>query len=277
MVAPVAPLVVASAIGAAGSLIGGLSAQSKQEKFSREANKIERERNQLERERFQFARQQAQQQWQIYRTKILPIELQAADLGIEARELALRQGQKQAQLYDQFFTPIAQQVVAQAQEGVADRTGRVVSEAAGDVSTQFQRQREIDQRNLSRLGVRPDSGRFAGTQANLGLAEAGARSAAINTARDREQTRQEGTNFNRLVSASNLIRPYGALPSQGANVSGSRSPSFSGANLSSSASTAAAAQFGQQASNAFSGIGNIAQLGIKAYGAGLIDSSGNLT
>ena len=100
--------------------------------------------------------------------------------------------------------------------------------------------------------------------------EASTRVSAINQARFKEQDRQDTTNLNRLIAASNVIRPFGALPSQGVNISGARAPTVPGAPaLSSSASQNAANQFGQQAADAYGVYGDIASLGVKAYSAGI--------
>ena len=256
--------------GLAAPFLSGQEAEKNQRKATKQTLQIESERNKLERERFAFARQMAQDQWNIYRTQILPIEQQAADLGIEARELALRQGERQANLYNNFFVPLANKIQVEAQRQTEDRTAQVTAQAGAEVSRQFQRQREIEERRLGRFGVRPDSGRFRGRQGTLGLNEASTRVAAINQARFREQDRQDTTNINKLIAASNVIRPFGALPSQGTQISGARAPSVPGApQLSSAASQNAASQFGQRAADAYGVYGDIASLGVKAYSAGI--------
>lgn len=214
-------------------------------------------------EQLQFAREQ----WSVYENQILPIELEAQRLGIDAQTLAMERGRDEYEMYQDYYRPMQIKMSELAMEGVEDQTGRATREAAETVSQQFERNREISKRNRERAGLRPDSGRYQAVDRAEGLTEAATRASEVNKAREREIDRQEGLNFNRLAVASGRApAPY--APVQTTNVAG-LNPSGIG-NLYSSAGNmmgAAGASAANAAGLRYQGIANTIGGGIDAYSA----------
>lgn len=178
----------------------------------------------------------AKEQWEVYETRILPLELEAQNLGIDAQQLALSRSQDEYEMYQDYYRPMQIKMSEIAMEGTEDRTEQVTRDAAERVSKEFERSRDISRRNNERAGLRPDSGRYQATDRVSGLQEAATRSSEINRAREGEQQRQEVTNFNMLASATGRApAPY--APTQ--NVSQPGLNPTTTANMIASSNTAA--------------------------------------
>lgn len=157
----------------------------------------------------------AQEQWDVYERKILPLELEAQSLGIDAQQLAQQRGEDEYAMYQDYYQPMQIKMSELAMEGTEDRTEAVTRDAATRVSQEFERTKAIARRNLERAGVRPDSGRQRGADKQVGIAEAATRSSEINRAREDEQTRQETTGFNMLGAATGRAPAPVAATQQG--------------------------------------------------------------
>ena len=112
--------------------------------------------------------------------------------------LPLQTDAARAQLEDQIQTlgmmePVKTNFFQQAAQGV-DVNGRV-AQAQADVAKGFQDTQAATARQMSRMGVNPNSGRFAGVTASNDLAKAAAVAGARTTAR----TTAEDENFKRLA------------------------------------------------------------------------------
>ncbi len=82
------------------------------------------------------------------------------------------------------FRPVEQKIVADAEAyDTPERREQAAGEAVGDVRSQFGVQRGVTERNLTRSGVDPSSGRMADFQIGLGNAEAASSAHAANQAR----------------------------------------------------------------------------------------------
>ena len=221
----------------------------------------------------------AKEQWDMYETRILPLELEAQGMGIAAQELALQRGEDEYQMYQDYYQPMQVKMSEIAMEGSEDRTEQVTRDAATRVSQEFERSKEVTRRNLSRAGVRPDSGRAEGGERQAGLSEAATRSGEVNRAREGEQVRQETSNFNMLGAATGRApAPYaptqqggqaGLNPSQTAAMIGNANTAAGNSSL--TAANAAGLQYatyGNMASGAMQGVSS----GISAYNA--LPSSG---
>jgi hypothetical protein len=235
------------AIGGA-SLLMGAEAQGDASDAARAQQAALNEQNQLARE-----------QWEQYSENILPLEIEAQELGIDARKLAQQRGEDDYKLYTDFYRPVQEQFATMAQEGVRDQTDRATREAAETVAGQFDVARGTEQRNLERRGVRPDSGAYRSNERQYGLAEAKASSGAINLARENEKDRVENENFSRLSVASGRA-PGGNRPTQASG----------GTSLSPTASLSAyggiASQYGNIANNNAANAGGIVQGGLELAG-----------
>jgi hypothetical protein len=237
-----------AAVVGAGSLILG-------EKGRRDAKRQNNTQNQL----LSAQTQLATDQWELYRDKILPLELEAQELGISARELAQKRGEADFKLFDDFYRPVQEQFATMAQEGVRDQTERATREAAETVKGQFENQKSIEQRNLERKGVRPDSGAYRSNERTYGLEEASATAGVVNLARENEADRVENENFNRLSIASGRA-PGGYTPTQ--------SPGSNKVNPNTAVAAYgnAANQYGRQANASAENAGGVVQGGLELAG-----------
>lgn len=168
----------------------------------------------------------AREQWDQYTTNIMPLELESSRLGISAQELALSRGEDDYQMYQDYYRPMQIQLSELAQEGVKGQYDRVTRDAANEVDKQFKREGEIQDRELSRMGVKPDSGRYKAGLNDLSSRNAAARSYAKNTATEQERDRVEGVKFNRLATATGRT-PASSAPTQNTNVPGLNPSSIS--------------------------------------------------
>jgi len=75
-----------------------------------------------------------------------------------------------------------------------------VNNAANDVGSQYNVARGIQQRDMARMGVNPNSGRWQGMQESMARAEAAARAGAMTSARFTGQQ----ANWNRSLQAANV-------------------------------------------------------------------------
>lgn len=141
----------------------------------------------------------AKERWQMYTEKVLPMEMEAAQLGISAQKLALQRGEIDFKLYQDYYAPLQIEAINEARN-MEPQYERVTSDAASDVSQQFDRQQGIQERNQRRMGVRPDSGRAESLDRTGGLVESATRAEMINRAREGERDRVETSKFNRMAS-----------------------------------------------------------------------------
>ena len=80
----------------------------------------------------------------------------------------------------------------------------MVNDATQDVNGAYSRGRESGMRNLSRMGINPTSGRFAGAEKDYALARAAAEAGARNRAR--------------ITSRNQSFANYGQIAGMGANI-----------------------------------------------------------
>ena len=226
----------AAAVTAGASLYSAYKSGKAADRAAKQQSRAIDQQSQSAREQLEFAKQQ----WNTYKTKIMPLEIEAAQLGISAQELALRRGRDDYNLYKQYYRPLQEKmagfyggVLEEVQDGVVDRIEpqyeRRARDAAATVDAQFDRERAILRRDLQRRGVRPDEGGYFGRDRSAGLAQAAARAQAMNTARETERDRVEGQNYlrdqvNFQSKLAALTRtPMGVAapaPSQSTNVPG---------------------------------------------------------
>jgi len=156
----------------------------------------------------------AKEEYETYKTQILPLELEAKELGITGQQLAVQRGQTDLDLYNDYYVPLQKEMIGEA-TNVEAQYDRVTRDAATDVDNAFGRQKEIEQRNAERTGLRPDSGRYKGMDRSRELEQAGTRSFAINRATEGERDRVETTKFNRMATVLGR-QPGASAPIQGA-------------------------------------------------------------
>lgn len=187
--------VAAAVVGT--SVYGAYTAKEEGKKNRRAAN----EQAQLSHEVSMRQLDLSEEQWNTYVDTILPMEIEAQQMGLSAQELALKRGEKDYQLYTDFYAPLQEDFVTEAREGVEGQFDRVARDAGDRVDQQFDRERQMTRRALERKGVRPDAGSYGGTEEAMSHAQAAARANTINQAVESERDRVEDTNFNRKAVA----------------------------------------------------------------------------
>jgi len=101
------------------------------------------------------------------------------------------------------FRPLEQGIVAAAQNYDTEaRREAAVGKALADVEQQFGNEAAQQQRQMTRMGVNPSSGKFAALSSQMSMAEAAAKAGAANKARD--QVELQG--YARKMDAANLGR-----------------------------------------------------------------------
>jgi hypothetical protein len=150
-----------------------------------------------------------------------PLAQRIAGQQIAAQDQQMAIAQEDRARYLSTFAPVEQGLVRRAQEFNTDAyQQQLAAQAAADAARAFDNTRNMNSRNLSRMGVSPGSGAFrsGGVQDVLGLASM--RAGAMTGSR----LQSEGEGMNRLYNAAALGR---GLPGQtlgaygGANASGS--------------------------------------------------------
>ena len=210
----------------------------------------------------------AQEQWDIYKTKIMPMEIEAQQLGIDARQLAQQRGELDFDIYEKYYAPMSEKFATEAMEGVEAQPERAAREARLSVDQAFDTEEGMAQRNLQRRGVRPGSGSDVSGTLDTGLNRAAAKGYAVNRAVEHERDRVEDVNFNRKAVALGR-QPLAQSAAQGG--AGGISPGLPGANLAGAGNTAYGA--GSQAASMGNAYANAAgnmvsggiQLGTQAY------------
>lgn len=99
-----------------------------------------------------------------------------------------QQRQQSAEYFNRLkavFWPVEDRLVKDAEAyDTPERREYEASKAAGDVGAQYGIAREANVRNMTRMGVNPNSGKFQLANNQMSLAEAGSRASAANAARD---------------------------------------------------------------------------------------------
>jgi hypothetical protein len=139
-----------------------------------------------------------------------PRQARMDDISVRASEQQMRIADaSEERATDNFrrykgnFVPIEDRFLQESMDagGAADQA-RVTGQAAADSEAQAAMQREITNRNLTSMGVNPNSGKFVATNRSNGLMAAASRAGAMTGAR--EGARRQGINMR--ASASNLGR-----------------------------------------------------------------------
>ena len=204
----------AVAIGG-GSVVNGIISNDS-------ANKARDQQNAMTQAQLDFAKEQ----YQNYLDNVQPLELEASKLGISTQQLALERGQADNQFYKDYYMPYQQQQTEaagrelQRQEqrsiqtdqynqkagdlynglidtvnGLTPDYNRVARDAAMSINNSYDQQKGIDERNLMRLGLRPDSGAYAGLDRRRTMQQAADRANAVNTAQEAEKQRVDNLKF----------------------------------------------------------------------------------
>ena len=154
-----------------------------------------------------------------------------------------------------LYGGVRQKMVDMANEGVkADLTG-VANRVSADAQSQFDKQRDEQNRNLNRYGINPNSARAISANAGLGVAQAASTTGLINNARTNEQRYADETTWNRRLNAGNMGNNTIANDANGVNNSMGDIASNYGAN---------ATRYSNSADAAMTTAGNFAGIGLSA-------------
>jgi len=128
-------------------------------------------------------------------------EVQQNDMAIAKANQA--RADEYAAYERETFRPLEKQLVKDAEDySTAGKREALATQAAADVNTAFTNAREQEGRALSRMGVNPNSGRFAALNNQLTLGEAATAAGAMNKTR----TDAEQLGFARRMDAAGLGR-----------------------------------------------------------------------
>ncbi len=155
----------------------------------------------------------SEEQWASYQDNVLPLEMEAQRLGIDAQTLAQQRGEREFQIYNDFYAPLQESFAKDAEKGIEGQYLRVARDAGGQVDKEFARAKDITERSLERKGVRPDAGNYKANEQQMGFSLAANRANSMNLARENEFNRVEDTNFNRKAVALGRM-PTGAQATQ---------------------------------------------------------------
>jgi len=105
-------------------------------------------------------------------------------LNMESQRRQMAIAEEQYQRYKDKFEPLQDEIIADAQayDTEANRE-RIASEAIGDVSTQFEIQRQNEKMRAGQYGIDPTSGRYRGMSEASNINEAATKASAANRAR----------------------------------------------------------------------------------------------
>lgn len=105
-------------------------------------------------------------------------------LNMEAQRRQMAIAEEQYQRQKTVFEPLQNEIIAEARayDTEANRE-RIAGEAMGDVSTQFEIQRQNDRMRSAQYGIDPTSGRYRGMTEATDITEAATKASAANRAR----------------------------------------------------------------------------------------------
>lgn len=215
----------------------------------------------LGREQLDFAKQQY--------AELKPLAKQVSDAQVAAQQQTMQQGQEYYDYMKSTFRPIEQGLVQRANEFNTDAyREQLASQAAAAAGRAFGTTQAAGMRAAASMGVNPNSGRFAGIQAQGQLGLAAQRAGAMTGARQQA----EALGYARQVEAAGLGRnlsgaSLGAYSAAtGAGSAGLNSAMAPGSQLMQGMASGAATT-GQGLNMQMSGLGNILQSQTSVYGA----------
>lgn len=157
---------------------------------------ISAEQMKLGRESLDFSKQQYADSM-AEAERLRPIFDRLAGQQIEAADLSMELTKQAKADYDSTYRPIEQRLAADAMvAGSEGEQTRAAGLAGADVQRNLDMQREIGARQMASMGVRPDSGRFAGMNRTEAIMGAAARAGAETGARAAEKLRGDTMRMN---------------------------------------------------------------------------------
>jgi hypothetical protein len=146
-----------------------------------------------------------------------PLIAKIAQQQIQSADTNTARADDQWNQYKTMFQPVENQMVTDAQNfDSPERQALMASQAGADVTNAYGGALDSNQRNMERMGVNPNSGRFAAINNETNLAQAKDTAGAMNTARNNTITqgmalRQGAAQFGRNMPNTGLAADSLAL------------------------------------------------------------------
>lgn len=201
-------MVAAAVVGSA--VVGGVASSNASRNARRASDNATAAASAASERQAALAERQYDDYLQYYAPRIISgmDRAEQAAAAAEARTAAqfehdAEQARRMSERYWGVQVPLEDQMIQQARTyNTEDERARMAAEARGDVAAAFDQSRGIALRNLERMGVNPNDGRYAATTGGLARDEALATASAAN--KTREAARQIG--WSRLGEVAALGR-----------------------------------------------------------------------
>jgi hypothetical protein len=151
-----------------------------------------------------------------------PLVQKIVDQQIQSGDVNAARAEEQWNIYKNLFQPVEQRMVDDANNfDSPERKERMAGEAGADTTRAYQAMQDQQARAMGRLGVNPNSGKFAALNNEMGLAQAKDTAGAMNQAR--RNTELQGMAFRQ--NAANLGRnlPQTGIATDSASLSAGNS------------------------------------------------------
>jgi hypothetical protein len=165
---------------------------------------------------------------------------------------------EQWNIYKNLFQPVEQRMVDDANNfDSQERKDRMAGQAAADVTQSYANTADQNQRQMERMGINPNSGRFAAINNEVNLNRAKDTAGAMNTART--NTELQGLALRQGVAQFGRNMPNTGLAADAAALNGGNSAvsNMNASNAARNASMASAQNWFGGATNANSSAGNL--------------------
>lgn len=193
-----------------------------------------------------------------------PLLQKIAEQQIATSDVNTARSQDQWDQYKNLFQPVEERMVEDASNWDSDeRKARMAAEAGADVTRSYQGAEASTNREMARMGVNPNSGRFLALNKESDIAQARDTAGAVNKARRDTETqgialRKGAADFGRNMPSTGIAADTAALNAGNSAVSGMAT----GAGINNAASNTAANWYG----GATSGNASAGQIGLGLYG-----------
>ena len=133
-----------------------------------------------------------QLEWEKDRARVQdPLVQRIVDQQIQSGDVNAARATEQWNAYKNLFQPVEQRMVQDANNfDSPERQARMAAEAGADTTRSYNAMQDQQARAMGRLGVNPNSGKFAALNNEMGLAQAKDTAGAMNQAR--RATEQQG-------------------------------------------------------------------------------------
>lgn len=187
-----------------------------------------------------------------------PIIQKIVDQQIAIGDTNAERSGEQWQIYKDLFQPVEAQMVEDANNWDSDeRKDRMAAEAGADVTRAYQGGLDQNQRQMERMGVNPNSGRFAAITNETNLAKAKDTAGAMNKARRDTETQGIALRTGAAQFGRNMPNTGIAADSTALNAGNSATGNINAGNAAHAAGLNSAAQWFGGATAGNSSAGNL--------------------